>query len=57
MAYTKTEQYDSDITEKLIRNYKDTLFHLGEDPEREGLLKNTRTCGKSHAIYDAGLPG
>ena len=54
MAYTKTEQYDSDITEKLIRNYKDTLFHLGEDPEREGLLKTPERVAKAMQFMTQG---
>jgi GTP cyclohydrolase I len=37
MAYTKIEQYDEDITQKLASNYKEILGLLGEDPSREGL--------------------
>jgi GTP cyclohydrolase I len=39
MAYKKVEQYDEKITSKLMENYRNTLQLLGEDPEREGLLK------------------
>jgi GTP cyclohydrolase I len=37
MAYTKIEQYDEDITQKLASHYKEILGLLGEDSSREGL--------------------
>jgi len=39
MSYKKTENYDIDTTEKLQDKYHFILDKLGEDPEREGLLK------------------
>ena len=39
MAYKKIEQYDEAITSGLMKNYRSTLELLGEDPNREGLLK------------------
>ena len=47
MAYKKVEQYDDDVTAKLMKSYKDTLSHLGEDPEREGLLKTPERVAKA----------
>ena len=47
MAYKKTEEYDSETTEGLIKNYKSTLQLLGEDPEREGLLKTPERVAKA----------
>jgi GTP cyclohydrolase I len=47
MAYKKTEQYDERITSGLISNYKEVLDLLGEDPEREGLLKTPERMAKS----------
>jgi len=38
MAYLKREEYDSHVTERLIKNYRETLSLIGEDPSREGLL-------------------
>ena len=37
MAYKKTEQFDEKTTSGLIKNYREALGLIGEDPEREGL--------------------
>jgi GTP cyclohydrolase IA len=47
MAYKKTEQYDEKTTSGLIKNYRDVLELLGEDPQREGLLKTPERLGKA----------
>ncbi len=47
MAYTKIEQYDEDITTDLSEHYKEVLKLIGEDPEREGLLKTPERVAKS----------
>jgi GTP cyclohydrolase I len=39
MAYRRIEEYDKDVTESLIKNYRETIRLIGEDPDREGLLK------------------
>ena len=41
MAYTKSEQYEEKITSGLIKSYGEVLELLGEDPDREGLKKNS----------------
>lgn len=47
MAYNKTEAYDHDITQALMKNYKESLALIGEDPEREGLIKTPERIAKS----------
>ncbi|NML22684.1 GTP cyclohydrolase I FolE [Pseudoflavitalea sp. G-6-1-2] len=47
MAYTKTEQYEDKITSGLIENYRDVLNLLGEDPQREGLVKTPERMAKA----------
>ena len=47
MAYRKIEQYDEDVTNSLAKNYRDTLKLIGEDPEREGLLKTPERIAKA----------
>ena len=47
MAYKKTEQYEDKITSELIENYKQSLALLGEDPDREGLLKTPERVAKA----------
>ncbi len=42
--YTRNEdmaekKYDQETTDKLAKNYEDVLNRLGEDPNREGLIK------------------
>lgn len=47
MAYKKTEEYDADVTAKLIDNYKSVLSLIGEDPDREGLQKTPERMAKA----------
>jgi len=47
MAYNKTEHYDKDTTDSLIKNYKEVLGHIGEDPNREGLEKTPERLAKA----------
>ena len=39
MAYRKIEEYDEKTTKELAAHVKAILKLLGEDPEREGLIK------------------
>jgi GTP cyclohydrolase IA len=47
MAYKRIEHYDEDVTEALMKNYRDTIKLIGEDPEREGLLKTPERIAKA----------
>lgn len=54
MAYKKIEQYDDKVTHGLIENYKSVLSLLGEDPQREGLLKTPERVGKAMQFLTQG---
>ena len=47
MAYHKKEGFDKEPTEALIKNYSSIISLLGEDPEREGLLKTPERMAKA----------
>ena len=47
MAYSKKEVYDEQVTNDLAAAYKSTLHLLGEDAEREGLLKTPERVAKA----------
>ncbi len=47
MAYKRTEQYEDKITSGLTENYRQALGLLGEDPDREGLLKTPERVAKA----------
>lgn len=47
MAYKRVEHYDEDVTNKLIANYHNTIELLGEDPNREGLIKTPERLSKA----------
>ncbi|MBC8034982.1 MAG: GTP cyclohydrolase I FolE [Chitinophagaceae bacterium] len=47
MAYKKTEQYDEKTTQGLVASYRSALELIGEDPEREGLIKTPERIAKA----------
>jgi GTP cyclohydrolase I len=47
MAYTKKEFYDEQVTTGLMENYKNVLGLLGENPDREGLIKTPERLAKA----------
>jgi GTP cyclohydrolase IA len=54
MAYKKSEHYDEDTTTRLSENYKKVLGLLGEDPQREGLLKTPERLAKAMQFLTQG---
>lgn len=53
-AYNKTEQWDHDIIEKMAANYKDIIYYIGEDPEREGLVNTPVRVAKAMQFLTQG---
>lgn len=47
MAYNKIETYDDKVTSELINNYRSSIELLGEDAQREGLLKTPERVAKA----------
>ena len=47
MSYKKTEHYCDDVTAKLMENYRSAIGEIGEDPNREGLLKTPERMAKA----------
>lgn len=54
MAYIKREEYDQEITEKLVNNYRENLSLIGENPDREGLLKTPERIAKAMQFITQG---
>jgi GTP cyclohydrolase IA len=47
MAYKKTEHYDEATTSGLMENYRQVLGLIGEDANREGLMKTPERLAKA----------
>jgi len=54
MAYNKVEQYDDRVTNGLTEVYRETLSLLGEDPQREGLIKTPERVAKAMQFLTQG---
>lgn len=52
--YNRTEQYDSATLEKLMGHYREILSLLGENPEREGLVKSPERIAKAMSFLTRG---
>lgn len=47
MAYKKTEEFEPEVTGKLMEHYTEVIRLLGENPQREGLIKTPERIAKS----------
>ena len=52
--YIREERYDADRIEKLAYHYREILSLLGEDTEREGLLKTPERVAKAMSFVTKG---
>ena len=52
--YTREERYDADRIEKLAYHYREILSLLGEDPDREGLIKTPERVAKAMSFVTTG---
>lgn len=54
MAYRKVEQYDEDVTGQIAGHVREILRLMGEDPEREGLVKTPERVAKAMQFMTQG---
>ncbi|MEO9022905.1 MAG: GTP cyclohydrolase I FolE [Ginsengibacter sp.] len=47
MAYKRIEHYDQEVTDGLKEHYREAISLIGEDPNREGLLKTPERIAKA----------
>ena len=54
MSYKKTETYDEVTTSSLMKNYKEIIGLVGEDVNREGLIKTPERAAKATQFLTQG---
>ena len=54
LGYQKIDQYDAKKVEELAAHYKEILRLLGEDPDREGLIKTPERVAKAMLFFNQG---
>jgi GTP cyclohydrolase IA len=47
VSYTRTEEYNTEVTAGLTEHYRSIIAALGEDPDREGVLKTPERVAKA----------
>lgn len=47
MAYIREDKYDEQVTAEIAKHYKEILRLLGEDPDREGLVRTPERVAKA----------
>lgn len=54
MGYSKKDHYQPEITEKISQQYRNIIQTLGEDPDREGLIKTPERAAKAMQFMTQG---
>ena len=54
MAYKREDLYDGQVTAEIAKHYREILRLLGEDPDREGLVKTPERVGACQDSREGG---